>query len=70
MKCADVINLTDLQKRFVPWDNYMSGKDGRTYEICSDQLGRRLWINADDGSAVGRFNTATGVDLHNTISDQ
>lgn len=45
-------------------------RDGRQYEICLDALGRRLWINADDGSAIARFNTATGVDVHNTASDQ
>lgn len=49
---------------------YVQGKDGRSYEICTDQLGRRIWINADDGSAVARFNTATGVDIHNTARDQ
>lgn len=51
-------------------NGYVQGKDGRSYEICTDQLGKRVWINADDGSAVARFNTATGVDIHNTARDQ
>lgn len=51
-------------------DSYATGKDGRNYEMLSDQFGRRFWINADDGSAVARFNTSTGVDLHNTATAQ
>ncbi|UUA75151.1 hypothetical protein [Cellvibrio sp. QJXJ] len=46
------------------------GIDGRLFEVCSDGLGCRIWINADDGSAVARFNTRTGVDVHNTVTDQ
>ncbi|MFA0809335.1 hypothetical protein [Microbulbifer epialgicus] len=49
---------------------YTTGHNGHQYEILFDSLRRRLWINADDGSAVARFNTATGVDIHNTASDQ
>jgi len=49
---------------------YTTGKDDRLYEVCSDTLGRRVWINSDDGSAVARFNTSTGVDVHNSASDQ
>ena len=48
----------------------MSGHDNRLYEVCSDSIGSRIWINADDGSAVARFNVRAGVDLHNTASDQ
>ena len=48
----------------------VTGKDARLYEICSDEQGKRLWINADDGSAVARFNTSTGVDVNNTATDQ
>jgi len=51
-------------------DGYACGKDGRVYEIIMDDTGKRLWINADDGSAVARFNTKSGVDIHNTASDQ
>jgi hypothetical protein len=40
------------------------------FEICFDEFGKRLWINADDGSAVARFNTTSGVDVHNTATDQ
>jgi len=49
---------------------YTTGRDGVLYEICTDELGRRLWINSEDGSAVARFNTQTGVDVHNTVTDQ
>ena len=51
-------------------DGYVVGKDGRFYEICLDQRRDRLWINADDGSAIARFNTRSGVDVHNTVSEQ
>jgi hypothetical protein len=46
------------------------GKDDKFFEICYDEFGKRIWINADDGSAVARFNTETGVDIHNTVTDQ
>jgi len=46
------------------------GKGGKLYEVCRDSFGRRLWINASDGSAVARFNVSTGVDVHNTVTDQ
>lgn len=48
----------------------VKGKDGRFYEICVDELGKRVWINADDGSSVARFNTSMGVDIHNTVTAQ
>lgn len=51
-------------------DGYVIGLGGRFYEVCTDQLGQRLWINSDDGSAVARFNTRAGVDLHTTLSAQ
>jgi hypothetical protein len=46
------------------------GKDNKFFEICSDEFGKRIWINADDGSAVARFNISSGVDIHNTVTDQ
>lgn len=52
------------------FDQVIRGTDGRLYELCFDSLGRCLWINAEDGSSVARFNTTTGVDLHNTVTDQ
>lgn len=51
-------------------DDFLVGKDGRFYELCLDTRRDRLWINADDGSAVARFNTRSGIDVHNTASDQ
>lgn len=33
-------------------DGFLSEKDGRLYEVYTDPQGSRLWINADDGSAV------------------
>lgn len=46
------------------------GHEEREYELHFDALRRRLWLNADDGSAVARFNVLTGVDLHTTASEQ
>lgn len=51
-------------------DGLVVGKDGRLYELCLDHRRDRLWINADDGSAIARFNTRSGVDVHNTASEQ
>ena len=48
----------------------LAGKDGQPYEVCVDELGKRLWINAPDGSSVARFNVSVGVDVHNTASEQ
>jgi hypothetical protein len=48
----------------------LKGKGGALFEICTDELGHRVWINSEDGSSVARFNTSTGVDVHNTVTDQ
>lgn len=44
--------------------------NGALFELCLDGMGRKLWLNAADGSAVARFNVVTGVDIHNTATDQ
>lgn len=49
---------------------YVKGKDGGLYEVCVDPSGKRVWINYEDGSSVARFNTTTGVDIHNSVTDQ
>lgn len=49
---------------------YVVGKDGGLYEVIVDSKGKRVWINFQDGSSVARFNTETGVDIHNSITSQ
>lgn len=48
----------------------VAGKDGKQYQLLVNSTGSRLWLNADDGSSVARFNTKSGVDVHNTASEQ
>lgn len=32
--------------------------------------GRTVWVHADDGSTVGRFSMAFGMDVHTTSTEQ
>lgn len=47
-----------------------NGIQGQEFEVIFDYHGGKLWINASDGSAVARFNKRTGVDVHNSSTDQ
>ncbi|WP_237113906.1 hypothetical protein [Pseudomonas aeruginosa] len=38
------------------------------YELQVAECGTRLWVNAPDGSCVGRFSKRFGSDLHNTVT--
>lgn len=40
------------------------------YEIQTDDLHRRVWVHASDGSTVARFDTRFGMDIHTTVSEQ
>jgi tRNA U54 and U55 pseudouridine synthase Pus10 len=40
------------------------------HEIIVDFTGSRVWINASDGSSIGRFNKARGIDVHRTATAQ
>jgi len=44
--------------------------DETQFEIISDPNGGRVWINGADGSSIGRFNKARGIDVHRTATDQ
>lgn len=48
----------------------LRGKHGNLYEIDVDVSRCRIWINYEDGSSVARFNTRTGIDIHNSITEQ
>ena len=40
---------------------------GRMVEVLSD--GRTVWVNANDGSSIGRFGFG-GIDIHKEVSAQ
>jgi hypothetical protein len=50
--------------------NKSSPKLGIDFEIITSSGGARMWINASDGSAIGRFSKFFGVDVHTTASAQ
>lgn len=41
-----------------------------TFEIKADPARGTVWINADDGSCIGRFSKHFGVDVHRTATAQ
>lgn len=41
--------------------------EGTDYEVLSD--GKTVWINAADGSSIGRF-SRFGIDVHKTLENQ
>ncbi|MCY1366954.1 hypothetical protein D9M69_538650 [compost metagenome] len=46
--------------------------DGITHQdlIEVSGLGDTVWVNAPDGSCIGRFSKRFGIDVHRTITDQ
>lgn len=43
---------------------------GDLFQVEVDALGSRVWVNAEDGSSIARFNTKMGIDIHNTATAQ
>lgn len=35
-----------------------------------DELGRRVWVFARDGSTIARFDSRFGMDIHTTVTEQ
>lgn len=40
------------------------------HEICVDATGGTVWVNAIDGSCIGRFSKRFGIDVHRTATAQ
>lgn len=40
------------------------------YGITASDTKDRVWINAADGSCIGRFSKRFGIDVHTTLSEQ
>lgn len=40
------------------------------YDITASPDGGTVWINASDGSCVGRFSKRFGIDVHRSACDQ
>lgn len=40
------------------------------FEVQTSGDGRTVWVNAADGSCIGRFSKRFGLDVHNTASAQ
>lgn len=48
-------------------EEILIGKDGRLFQLLVDH--QTVWVNADDGMAVGRF-SKFGVDVHHDAETQ
>lgn len=49
----------------------MDNPDRRSHEIVVAQNHNNVWVNSGvDGSCIGRFSKAFGLDVHRTGSDQ
>jgi len=46
------------------------GADGTAWELTVSQCGRTAWVSAGDGSTIGRFSKAFGIDVHTTATEQ
>ncbi len=40
------------------------------FEVIVGDCGTRVWVNAPDGSNVGRFSKRFGLDVHTTVTEQ
>lgn len=40
------------------------------HHVQFSENGQTVWVHADDGSTVGRFDWRFGIDIHNTVTDQ
>ena len=40
------------------------------HEINVSADGQTVWVNASDGSCIGRFSKRFGIDVHTTATDQ
>lgn len=43
-----------------------SDSPSNSHEVILSACGRTVWVNAPDGSCVGRFSKTFGVDVHTT----
>lgn len=48
-------------------EQILQSSEGRMFQVLTD--GRSVWVNAYDGSAVGRFGPG-GVDVHRPVAEQ
>lgn len=42
----------------------------QTFDIQVAEDGRKVWVHAQDGSTVGRFDKRFGMDVHHTVTEQ
>ena len=47
----------------------MAGKGQATFDVQVSECNRTVWVNASDGSCVGRFSKTFGIDVHRSGSD-
>jgi hypothetical protein len=45
-------------------------EETESYQILCASNGETLWVNGEDGSLIGRFSKAFGIDVHNLARDQ
>lgn len=44
--------------------------EGVDYELLVSTLGDTVWLNAADGSCIGRFSKRYGIDVHHSATEQ
>lgn len=53
-----------------PTQRHRRGKRTPLHEVVRSPDGATVWVNAADGSCIGRFSRRYGIDVHATVAEQ